>query len=142
MRGQAAIEWMVILGLGLMVLSAMIAMNNDTYSSFKGNFKVSKVKGSLNELKNAVDFVFSQGKDARTRVLITVPASVNITVGTVSSGRGQIAANVFVDGKQEFFDVYTEANITGAIPDKEGSYCMEVECLGEVVNITRSSGSC
>jgi len=142
MKGTVAIEWMIMLSMGILILSLIMSMNEDNHSFFRNNVRVSKAKATVNDLADAVDFVYSQGRDARTRVYVTVPAAVNITITTLSSGKGQIQALVYVNGKEEYFDAYTDANLTGSIPWKEGSYCMDVECFGELVNITRSTGSC
>jgi hypothetical protein len=142
MRGQAAVEWMVVLSVAMLVLAVMLSFNEENYRSFRDNLRVSQAKASLNDLENAVNFVYSQGLGAKTRIYVTVPEASNFTVNTLSSGEGQIEALVYIRGKEEYFEVYTQANLTGSLPEKAGQYCIDVECLGEVVNITRSSGSC
>ncbi|MBD3388459.1 MAG: hypothetical protein GF416_05255 [Candidatus Altiarchaeales archaeon] len=141
-RGQAAVEWVVILSVAILILAVMLSFNEENYLFFRNNMKVSKAKAALNELKNSADFVYSQGSGAKTRVYVTIPVETNITIETLSTGTGQIQAEVLVNGEREYFDVYTEANLSGSLPEKGGSYCVDIECLGEVVSITRSSGSC
>jgi len=142
MKGQAAVEWIVILSIAMLVLAVTLSMGEENYRFFTDNVKASKAKTTLNELKNAVDFVYSQGKDAKATVYVTVPPSSNFTINTLPTGKGQIQAVVYVGGKEEYFDVYTEANLTGTIPAEAGSYCMTVECSGAEVNISRSTSSC
>jgi hypothetical protein len=142
MRAQATIEWMIILSVSVLILAVMLSFNGDNYSFFENNLKASQAKASLNDLKRAADFVYSQGEGARTRLYVTVPASSNISVRTLSSGSGQIQAIVRVSGKEEDFDVFTAANLTGSIPTLSGSYCMDVLYTAGWVNISRSTGSC
>jgi hypothetical protein len=142
MRGQASVEWIVILSVAILVLAVMLSMNDDNYQFFTNNVRAGKVKAALGELKNAADFVYSQGKDARTRVYITIPPAANFTAKTLPAGKGQIQAVLYVKGKEEYFDVYTDANITGSFPTASGSYCMNVEYMEAAVNISRSTGSC
>jgi hypothetical protein len=142
MRGQAAVEWMVILSVAILLLAVMLSFNEENYLSFRSNVKVSQVKAALNDLKNAADFVYSQGQGAKTRMYITIPSAANFTITTLSSGRGQIQAVVHVRGDEQYFDVYTDGNLTGSLPQDTGGYCIDVECLEGVVNISRSAGSC
>ena len=142
MRGQAAVEWIVIISVAMLLLAVMLSFSHDSYGFFLNSIKVGKAKAALNDLKNAADFVFGQGKDAKTRVYVTIPDSCNLTLRTLPGGEGQMQAVVYADGKEQYFDVYTDANLTGSLPSKAGSYCMDVECTGASVSITRSGGSC
>jgi hypothetical protein len=142
MRGQAAVEWIVVMSVGILVLAIMLSLNEDSFQLFRGSVRVSQTKAALNDLKNAVDFVYSQGTGARTRLYVTVPPSVNVTFGTLPGGSGQIQAVVYVGGKSEYFDVYTDAAIVGSLPNAAGGYCVDVEYQGDAVNISRSGGSC
>jgi len=142
MRGQAVVEWMVILSVAMLVLAIMLSMNEDNMAFFNNNMRVGKVKAALNDLKNAVDFVYSQGRDARTRLFITIPDSANLTVSTLPDGSGHIQATVYLSGRQEYYDVYTQSGLAGVIPSKAGGYCMDVEYGDSAVTITRSNASC
>jgi hypothetical protein len=142
MRGQAVVEWMVLLSVAMLVLAVILSLNEENYAFFRNNVKVSQVKSALNGLKNAVDFVYSQGTEAKTRIYVTVPSGSNFTIRTLEGGGGQIEAVVYVKGGEQPYDVYTDANLSGVLPSVSGSYCMDVEYVGPQVNITRSDGSC
>ena len=142
MNGQAAVEWIVILSVAILILAVMLSMNGDNLRFFNDNVKVSKAKAVLADLKQAADFVYSQGRDARTRVHVAIPDSTNISISTMAAGGGQIQAVVMVGGRQEHFDVYTDANLTGSLPQAPGGYCMDVEYSGREVDVGRSDGSC
>ena len=142
MKGQAVIEFMVVLSIAMLILAIMLSFNEDSYWFFKDSVKVGQVKATLNNLKNSVDFVYSQGEDAKTRLYVTIPPSSNFTITTLSSGKGQIQAIVYLSGNEQYFDVYTDANLSGTLPSNAGSYCVDVEYMNGLVNITRSSGSC
>ncbi len=142
MRAQATLEWIIILSLALFVLAVMLSMNQDNLRFFQTNVKAGNIKSTLNDLKNSADFVYSQGSGARSRLFLNIPAASNFTVSTVEGGKGLIRASINISGSYEVFDVYTEANLTGSLPQAAGGYCVDVVCLGEVVSITRSEGSC
>ncbi|MFH0861522.1 MAG: hypothetical protein V1875_00695 [Candidatus Altiarchaeota archaeon] len=142
MKGQAAVEWIVILSVAILILAVMLSMNEDNMRFFNDNIKVGKAKAALNDLKQACDFVYSQGRDARTRVYVAVPDSTNISISTMQAGGGRIQAVAMVSGKQEIFDVYTDANLTGSVPQVSGGYCVDVEYSGLGVELGRADGSC
>jgi len=142
MRAQATVEWVVVISFAILILAVMLSFNEDNYLSFRSNVKVSNVKATLNDLKNAADFVYSQGSGAKTRLHATIPYETNITITTLSDGKGQIQAVIKVKGGEQYFDVYTDGNLTGSLPSKAGEYCVDVECLEGAVSITRSGGSC
>jgi hypothetical protein len=141
-RAQAAVEWIILLGLAMAVLAAMLSMNEGNYSFFKTGVKAGSIKSTLNDLKNSADFVYSQGRGARTRLYLTLPNDANFTITTLNNSRGLIQAQILNGGAREFYEVYTEANLTGSLPSAAGSYCIDVVCVGEIVNITRSNQSC
>ena len=116
MKGQATVEWMIILSVSILILAVMLSFNGDNYSFFQNNLKASQAKAALNDLKKAVDFVYSQGKEAKTTAYITVPPACNISVKTLPEGKGHIEAVLSVNGKNEYYDVYTDANLTGGVP--------------------------
>ena len=133
---------MVVLSVGILLLAVMLSFSQDNLMFFKNNVKASQVKAALRDMKNAADLVYSQGKEAKTRVYVTIPESTNLTISTLPEGTGLIQAVVYLSGKQQYYDVYTDANLTGSLPSKAGGYCLDVTYVGSVVNITRSSGSC
>ena len=139
LKGQAVVEWMVILSVAMMILAIMLTLNDDSFNFFQNTVKTSKVKGSLNEMKNAVDFVYSQGEDGLTTVYVTVPAATNYSVRTLSSGVGEISAKVYVKGNAMDFEVYTNANLSGNIPQSQGTYKMEVAYVDGIVEITQAT---
>lgn len=142
MRGQAAVEWIVIMSIAILGLALMLSMNEENFRFFRNNVKVSQAKVAINDLKNSVDFVYSQGRDARTRLHVTIPSSCNLSVSTLPAGGGQIEAVVYASGKEEDFQAYTDANLTGGLPQTSGGYCIDVEYAGAAVNIGRADGSC
>jgi hypothetical protein len=141
-RAQAAVEWIVIMSVAILVLAIMLSMNEDNYLFFKNSVKASQAKAAVSDIKNAVDFVYSQGQDARTRLRITIPSSTNLTVATLAGGGGQIQARVWVSGKPQDFDAFTDANLSGVLPQTGGGYCVDVVYDAPAVNISRSGGSC
>jgi len=139
MKGQAAVEWMVILGVAILVLGVMLSMNEESLQFFETSLRVSKAKASLSQLKNGADFVYSQGSGAKTRVYITIPAATNFSVRTLAAGQGEITATVYVRGKPEVFDAYTDANLSGTLPQKSGAYNIDIGYDGDDVVFSRSA---
>lgn len=135
MRGQAAVEWIVIMGVAMLVLGVMLALNEDGYRFFQSSIRSSQAASATGQLADAADFVHSQGEGAKTRLYVFIPSATNISVETLSTGGGRISAASFNKGE---FERFTTANLTGSLPNVRGSYNIDLEYDGEKVIISRS----
>ncbi len=141
-KSQTSVEYIIVLGMALTVLVIMLTMGQEKYQNFRDEVRVSKVKATLKDISNSVDFVYEQGKGARTRIYVTFPMAAAINLTTNANGTGIIEGTVYVRGTPSSFFQFVDANLTGSLPTTSGGFCIDVECLGEFVNVTRSTGDC
>jgi hypothetical protein len=142
MRGQAAVEWMVLLSVAILTLALMLSFNEDNLRFFQDNARIARARASVSDLKNAADFVYSQGQDSMKTVYVTFPAASNFSIRTLENGGGEIEARVYVRGERHDIQEYTMGNLSGLMPDKAGGYCMEVRYEGGAIVMERGEGSC
>ena len=141
-RGQASVEWAIILGVSVAVLTVILYANQSRYEEFNIEVGSAKAENSLRRLVDAVDFVYQQGEGARMRVYFTVPPAAHTSMYTTVNGTGVVEFTYYKKGDATHLSEYTSANLTGAIPNATGGYCLDVVSLGRSVNVTRSGGSC
>lgn len=141
-RGQAAAEFVIILGVSMAILSFIWYLTQERYNDFQENVRVAKAENSAKRLKDAVDFVYRQGAGAKTRLYLTVPEATDVSVYTTADGTGVAEFFVHLHNNYSSVYAYSYANLTGEIPNVTGSYCIDVISLSGVVNVTRSTGSC
>ncbi len=130
MRAQISVEFLIIVGLGIGLVSLYVLYGYDALYSYKINNEVSLVRSSLEKIAKTADFVAIQGKPARQKINICLPLSLdNCTVNNKTlfcSLQG---------GKEIFYD--SKIDLTGSLP---GSGCWDLILKAEenFVNITVS----
>ncbi len=62
--------------MALVILSVIIILHQDTYSSVSGRFESEKAKKLVNDIGDAANLVYQQGAGASTRIYVTMPAGV------------------------------------------------------------------
>ncbi|MBD3261212.1 MAG: hypothetical protein GF334_05935 [Candidatus Altiarchaeales archaeon] len=142
--GQSTFEWMIILAVSLVMFLVMLGLNEDSLDRFNQDLRVKQAKNSAKKLVNAVEFVYRQGGGAKTRVYLKVPAATWVNISTNVNGSGILEFTVGVAGGNVSIIEGTNVNLTGGLPDNvsDGGICVDVVSLGQVVNVSRSGGSC
>jgi len=125
MRGQAAVELIVILSLSLAVLAVIVAIGYGQLSAARSALYASQAQASVNALAHAADAVSQEGVGSRREVAITIPSNV-------------VPERVFIDGKIINIGLYVENGTTdvnalarvplqGRLPNAGGDYIIPVE---------------
>ena len=131
MKSQAALEYLLLMGLALAVIIPVFYYSL-THSS--DSIAVSQAQNAVSTLAKTADYVYSLGIGSSSKVLITIPENIvessiqNKTVLLrlkISSGISDIKA-------------LTKADVTGSIPTLSGNYNMFVNMTGSQVEIQRS----
>lgn len=132
-KGQAATEYLMIMGISLAILIPLFAFVQDyTYRS-KIDMRVNSLEDSLQSLADTSDMVYYQGYPAKITVNIYMPEGV---VETDISQRTLSATLQTPSGKNDILAV-TDAPVNGSLPVEAGGYKMEVRALEEgYVNIS------
>ena len=132
-KGQAAIEYMMIISISLILLIPLFSLVNSYTARGKDELKIRALEDSVDSLSEAVDMVYFQGYPAKMSVSFYIPESVLITNVTGNLIRVRLRTSSGI------MDVttLTQANITGSIPTDSGTYKIKIKAEESgVVNVT------
>lgn len=132
-RGQAALEYMMIMGITLAILVPLFSLVTTYTNNSKVELRISSLDDSLNSVAESADMVYSQGYPAKITTRFHVPegtVSTNVTdhhfTASISTGGG--ATDLFSK---------TSANLTGSLPSEKGNYRVSLKMTERgVVNVT------
>lgn len=131
-RGQAAFEYMILVGALLVVLIPLF--HYVSYYSAQ-NIKVEKLEDAVQTLGKTADSLYALGPGNKDFVWITLPGSINHT----KVDDKEILVSVFLFGAYSDFYYTTLGDVNGSIPDEKGTYKMKLEVLDSgVVQIEKS----
>ena len=132
MKAQVAVEYMIIVGFAIMVLIPYILYLNDLTTNYSTEKRLALAKNCVDKLGETIDWVFSQGEGAKTKIELLIPdgtESIQFINKTIilkirtSSGISDVS--------------YTAvANITGSIPTYPGYKIVFVEAVKGGVNVS------
>jgi hypothetical protein len=116
------------------MLLFVAVVGGSSFLTFSESVASATVSDSLRNLQNGVNQVYSLGPGNSLVVGISLPASVmSSTVGGLTGTEvGFDVSTAF--GSKSFF-VYTDANVVGALPTKQGNFRVRLESLGTDVNV-------
>lgn len=122
-KAQVALEYLVIISFGLMVLIPLAVYLRSSALNYNQDVNLVLASQSLEKLGQAIDWVNLQGKPAKLKVKILIPNQVeNISFkGRVMVWRVRSQAGV-----SDLYYVAT-ANLTGSLPTLPGIYEVMVE---------------
>jgi len=127
MKAQVAVEYLIIIGVAMMILLPLSLYLNQTLMGYKDDTKLSKGWNTVRELGQNADWVHSQGPPAKVTVEIYVPEDV---------------VEVSLDNNMILYRVRTLAGITevyydtvpalnGTLPDKSQYYYISVTAINQ-----------
>ncbi|MFC2154741.1 hypothetical protein ACFLRC_04600 [Candidatus Altiarchaeota archaeon] len=143
-KGQASLEYMVMLALSLAVFSAILYVSSTLLSSSTTQIGVDAAARAVSQVKEATDFIYVHGHPSKTQVNIYVPPNIeNVTMANQT-----VAFRISVG--LAYTDIYsiTKGNVSSDLtlicpPPSgtchEGYYLLNVESTGDSalpVNIT------
>jgi len=130
MKAQVSVEFLIIVGLGIGIISLYILYGYNALYSYKVNNDVSLVKNSLEKIAKTAEFVALQGKPAKEKIEVCFP----LTLKNCSVINKTLSCSLN-DGKEIYQD--SEVNLKGTLP---GSGCWNLILKAEknFVNITIS----
>ncbi len=129
--GQAAMEYMFLMGLLFAILGAMLVYSSQTSLL---SMRTTQAAESVQLVAAAADRIYKMG-GGNTTVTIDVPAGV---VGQNVSNKAVRLMMTIGNSTGEAF-ASTLANVTGSIPTAQGRYVMTVEMLPSGVVQVRPS---
>lgn len=131
-RGQVALEYLVMIGFGLMIATPLILQGQESLRSLNQVDQTAKVTDALDAAQETAGLVYSQGPPARTSTVISVPRGV-----VASSVNGSLFSYTvrLASGNASYFR-RVGFTVKGGLPTSPGRYLLIAEAEEDYVNIT------
>lgn len=137
MRGQASLEYMIMLALSLVVFSTILYVTGTLISTSSVQVGVDASARAVNKMREAADFIFIHGHPSRTKINVYIPPSIEeiAILGSNNSIRARVSIG------HTYTDIYqvTKGNIQGDLSPivREGYWVIRVESSSDnTVNMT------
>jgi len=128
-QAQSSMEMLILLGVGLLVLSIMFSITNESSDVMREQYRSSRLEVSLKKLVEAADVVWMQGIGARKKVLISIPVGLEY-----SNASGDYVEALYYHRKGEsYFYAGSNTPLKGELPTKPGNYWISLENRGDAV---------
>ena len=121
-KGQAAIEYMMIISISLIILIPLLFLINSYISQGKDELKIRALEDSVDSLAEISDMVYFQGYPAKMTTKFYMPENVLMTNVTENLIRVRIRTTSGI------LDViaFTQANLTGGLPTNSGTHKIRI----------------
>jgi len=120
MRGQAAVELVVILAVSLLVLFVIISISSQYLAELGTSKVMAEARNSAEDLAAAARQVYYQGEGSRQQVYVRIPEGVN------SSKTGISERTIVINVLGTDVLARTDFEIRGSIPKAPGGYSVWV----------------
>jgi uncharacterized protein (UPF0333 family) len=136
-KGQASLEYMIMLALSLMVFSAILYVTGLLITTSSAQVGVDSGYRAVDKVRNAADFIYVHGHPSRTEINVYIPS--NIEEFALLENNRTVVARVSVG--ESYTDIYavTKGGVWGDLSPivREGYYVLRVESTAEnMINIT------
>lgn len=129
MKGQAAIEYMIVLGIALTVAMPFVMKAQSSVVDIRSSVSVVQIQDSLNDLDVAVRTVDAAGEPAARTIEVRLPDNIQST--EVRNNSITMIINT-PSGEQQLSRTF-DADLTGSLPEGSGPYLVRVKAIdGEV----------
>ncbi|MFH1257458.1 MAG: hypothetical protein ABIG96_03115 [Candidatus Micrarchaeota archaeon] len=137
LRAQSAVEFLIILTVGLLLLAFVISTSQQRITGSQQALAFSIAKGSVDALAKAADSVHYEGVGSKRQVKFTIPEGA---IGAIIQGNS-FKISISTQGNVADASAMTQATIctNSKLPEKIGTYTVTVEGLDGCVLI--GSGS-
>ena len=132
MKFQVAVEYILIIGLGLAILIPYVAYLTQVAQSYKEENALVTAKNSLEKLGQTIDWIYYQGEPAKTKIEILIPDNVE----SIEVVNGTIVWRIRTSaGISDIYYICAVKNITGNFPSGGGYYEITIEAKGNGVEV-------
>lgn len=133
--GQAATEYMAIVGFSLLLLTPVIIAAERSVKDMNNDANMMLAREALNKISSAADVVYSQGPPSTMTIKIQFPqkiirAVVENSMILIEVPSGEASSDV---------TSVLEFNVTGSLPVTGGTHNIRIEAMYDMVNITAVS---
>ncbi len=135
MRGQVALEYLVVLGLSLAIVLPLWLYVNNQFNTTRQELQFTYARLAVDKLADAADLVFVQGAPSQLQVQLTIPDNV---VSASASGKEIQFKLSTANGLTDVYAV-TLGTVSGTIPTRAGPVVLLIKSEGSFVNITEAT---
>ncbi len=131
-KGQASLEYMVMLALSLGIFAAILYVTNSMITSSNTQIGADATSRAVEGIREAADFIYTHGHPSKTQINIMIPSNIeNISIQNNIVRMG-------VSSGLSYTDIYrvTKGNMTGDISSicpaggcHEGYYVLDVKSI-------------
>ncbi len=130
MKSQAALEYMLIVGLVLAILAPLVLY---VYQQAEVSTRMQQAEVAVNAIAAAADNLYAQGPGAKSTINVFLPAGYS--GGSVSNRTVNI--KVFISSTYADVIALSKANLTGSLPASSGYKQIVLEMLSSgLVNVS------
>ncbi|MCK4730057.1 MAG: hypothetical protein KAT28_01955 [Candidatus Aenigmarchaeota archaeon] len=129
MKAQVSIEFLMVVGIGIIIVSSYVVYSYHAIYSYKINTDVSITKDALKKISENSNFVFNQRKPAKHTITICLPE----TITGCSLNNTILACHI---GDKMIYET-SEVNLTGWIPNNSGCYEIKLVAEDTYVNLVK-----
>ncbi len=129
MKSQAAIEYLVMVGVGLLAVTVLFFYAR-TYSL--DSLAINQARETVDAIAQAVDHVYSLGPGSTTRIQVKIPT--NVINRSISNN--EILFRVSTRSGVSDVWALTRANVTGTLPSGSGTFYITVTMGNQSVNLS------
>jgi len=123
MKGQVAIEYIILIGILLFIT---IPIFYYTLNQSKESTRISQAYDAVNAIANTADSVYALGPGNKRYIWVSMPSGVD----SAEVENNEVVISLDVLGSSSDFVGLTNANLTaGSLSTEEGSYRLEIEML-------------
>ncbi|MFB6145143.1 MAG: hypothetical protein ABEJ99_01410 [Candidatus Nanohaloarchaea archaeon] len=131
MKGQAAIEYMTVLGIALVLSAPFVIKAQGSILKLRSGSASLTAQDTLNDIEVAAETVSAAGEPATRTFVITIPNSVNST----SVGNRQVKILLNDPSGATSYSRSFSFNVTGSLPSSGGKYRLKTEAKNGGVNL-------
>jgi len=130
-KGQAAIEYMTVFGIALLVSTPFIIEAQNTIMDLRESTSSMALQSSLDDLEIAIDVVSASGEPAVRTFPIELPDNLNST--SIEENATIIEVNT-PQGTSTHFRTF-DINVSGELPDSSGNHMIRTEATSDGVEV-------
>ena len=131
MKGQAAIEYMTVFGIALLVSTPFIIEAQDTISDLRQGTSNIALQSTLDDIEVAIETVSASGEPAVRTFPIELPDNINST--SIEQNATIIEVNT-PQGVSTHFRTF-DINISGELPQSSGNHMIRTEATSDGVEV-------
>lgn len=130
-RGQAAIEYLMIFGIALLLSVPFIVRAQDQVINLRSGSNAVEMHNSLNQFESAIETVNAAGEPARRTFNVRIPRNVVSAQLNSDSIVYELQTPSGVDQVSRSFEI----SLSGSIPQDPGRHIVSVSATGSGVNL-------